>query len=567
MPGPGGFSSLRRLAPRAWLLSAALVSCQRDSGRGAAAESGKAGGTVVVSVPADVETLFPPFALANQSKLAIDLLFDRLSEIGDSLNTIGDAGFRPQLADRWTWASDSLSIAFHLNPQARWHDGVPVRASDVRFTYEMYRDSVVGADVRSQLSTIDSVTVRDSLTAVFWFSRRDPEQFFNATYQMYICPAHLLDRIPPANLRSADFGRHPVGSGRFRFMSWTPGASVDFVSDTANYRGRAQLDRVILSVAPDFTTAVARLFSGEADFYQVLLPENIAELARHPSLRAVPYTDPSYGFLWFNLRDRRAARPHPVLGDRRVRRALGMALDRARMLQNVFDSLAVVPKGPFYRSAAFADSAVTPLPYDTAAASRLLDSAGWMRGPDGARRKGNRPLALSLVVPTSSKTRLRYAQLIQDQLARIGVAVSIEAIEFGAFKQRIQTHDFDATISVWVLDPSPSGLRQSWETAGETGGVNWGSYSNPVFDAAVDSALAALDPARRRFYLRRAFQTITDDAPAVWLYEPRQVAGVHRRVQLRYLRPDAWWAHLADWTIAPSERIARDHIGLGPGAR
>jgi len=253
MPGPGGFSSLRRLAPRAWLLSAALVSCQRDSGRGAAAESGKAGGTVVVSVPADVETLFPPFALANQSKLAIDLLFDRLSEIGDSLNTIGDAGFRPQLADRWTWASDSLSIAFHLNPQARWHDGVPVRASDVRFTYEMYRDSVVGADVRSQLSTIDSVTVRDSLTAVFWFSRRDPEQFFNATYQMYICPAHLLDRIPPANLRSADFGRHPVGSGRFRFMSWTPGASVDFVSDTANYRGRAQLDRVILSVAPDFT--------------------------------------------------------------------------------------------------------------------------------------------------------------------------------------------------------------------------------------------------------------------------------------------------------------------------
>src|SRR6202042_696556 len=116
------------------------------------------------------------------------LLFDRLAEIGDRMNTIGDGGFQPELADRWAWSADSLSIAFHLDPRARWHDGVPVRSADVRFTYRMDRDSSVGTEITTQIARIDSVTTPDSLTAVFWFHQRYPEQFFDATYQMLICP-------------------------------------------------------------------------------------------------------------------------------------------------------------------------------------------------------------------------------------------------------------------------------------------------------------------------------------------------------------------------------------------
>ncbi len=551
------------------ILAAAVVAtaCRggADDANRAAARSGggAAGGTVVVAVPANVKSLIPPYATSVQSKLVASLLFDRLAEIGDNLNTIGDEGFTPRLAERWVWAPDSLSIAFHLNPRARWHDGVSVRSEDVRFTFRMDRDSTVGTDLAPLLERIDSVSTPDSLTAVFWFSHRYPEQFFDATYEMLICPAHLLAGIPLAGLRDAEFARHPIGTGRFRFASWSPDASLEVVADTGNYRGRALLDRVILSVAPDFTTAVARLFAGEADVFETLRPENLAELARHPELRGVPYTDPSYGFLWFNLHDRARAGPHPLFGNRALRRALGMALDRERMVRNVFDSLGRVATGPFYHSAAFADPMVVDLPYDTVRANRILDSLGWRRGAGGVRARDGRALAFSLTVPTSSAARVRFAALVQDQLARVGARVSIDALEFGAYHARLEAHDFDAAINVWVNDPSPSGERQTWATAGERGGLNWGSYSNPVFDAALDSALSAMAPAAARAHFHSAFQTITDDAPAVWLYEPQQIAGVHRRLRLAPFRADAWWAHLADWSIPASERIARDRIGLG----
>ncbi len=544
----------------------AMLACRAAEGDHASTSA--TGGTIVIAVPADVEPLIPPYALANQTKLVVEQVFDRLADIGDSLNYIGDHGFTPQLADRWTWAKDSLSIAFHVNPAARWHDGVPVRASDVRFTYTMYRDSAVGSDVRTQIASIDSVTVPDSMTAVFWFSRRDPEQFFNATYQMYISPEHLLGHIAPADLKSSDFGRHPIGTGRFRFRSWTPNASVDLVADTANYRGRAHVDHVILTVAPNYAAATARLFAGDADFYQVMHADNLPEIARHPELHAVPYTETSYCFLWFNLREPTppprppGTRPHPVFADRAVRRAIGMALDRDRMLRNAFDSLALVPKGPFYHSASFADTTIVQLPYDTIAARRTLDSAGWVPGRDGVRAKHGHRLAFTIIVPTSSSGRVRYAQLIQDQLHRVGAAVTVQALEFGAFRDRLRAHDFDAAINVWVMDPSPNDTRQTWTTLAESEGFNWGSYSNPAFDVAVDSALTAIDPARAHAYFHRAFQIITDDAPGIWLYEPKQMAGVHRRIHLAYLRPDAWWAHLADWSIPPAERLPRDRIGL-----
>lgn len=546
---------------RAALLGMLAVAACRGGDRQSAGD-GAAGGTIVVAVPADVQALLPPYASGIQSKLVTELVFDRLAEIGDGLNTYGDGGFIPRLADGWRWAGDSLSIAFHLNPRARWHDGVPVRSSDVRFTFQMYRDTAVGSDAATQLARIDSVTTPDSMTAVFWFTHRYPEQFFDATYQMLICPVHLLGQIPAADLRAAAFAHHPVGTGRFRFASWTPGTSVELVADTGNYRGRARLDRLILSVAPDATTAVARLFSGEADVYETLRPENLAELARHPDLRAVPYLDPSYGFLWFNLRDHARPAPHPILGDRTVRRALAMALDRTRMVQNVFDSLGSVPAGPFYDGAAMADSTIVPLAYDTVRADQLLDSLGWRRGPDGVRVRGKRALAFTLSVPTSSAARVRFAALIQDQLARVGVRVTIDALEFGAFLARLHSRDFDAAINVYHMDPSPSGERQAWSTAAERSGMNWGSYSSPVFDAALDSALGSMDVTRARQYFHRAFQTITDDAPAVWLYEPKQVAGIHRRIRIAPLRADAWWAHLADWYVPAGARIARDRIGL-----
>lgn len=278
------------------------------------------------------------------------------------------------------------------------------------------------------------------------------------------------------------------------------------------------------------------------------------------------YPGLDYGFLQFNLRDpRRATVPHPLFGDRRTRVAISMALDRASLVRNVFDTLALVAIGPTVRGYVGADETLPRIAYDTAAASRLLDSLGWRRGPNGVRARGGKPLAFSLVTPTSSRNRSRMAVLVQEQLRRIGITVEIESLDNAAFLTRMRDRSFDAALGGWQLDPAP-GIRQTWGTTGSRapGGTNFGSYESPEFDLHVDSALTASDPVAAQAHMRRAYEVIIRDAPAVWLYEPLSTLALHSRIRPARLRRDAWWAHIADWTIDPEARLPRDNIGLTP---
>ncbi len=538
-----------------------LFACDRRAGSGAAT-----GGTIVVSVAADVDALIPPLVASTQGRQVADLIFDRLADIGDSLNTTGDYGFRPRLAERWMWSADSLQIFFTLNPLARWHDGRAVTARDVRFTHQLFRDPEVAAPLAALLANIDSVTAPDSLTAVFWFASRSPRQFFDAAYNMLIVPEHLLGDAPRGQLRGTAFARAPVGSGRFRFARWEPAVSLEVVADTDNYAGRPNIDRVIWTVSPDFTTASTRLLAGEADAFEAVRPEMVADIQKNPALQLVTYPSLDYGFLQFNLRDpRRRTAPHPIFGDRPTRVAISAALDRASLVRNVFDTLAAVAIGPTVRGYLGADPTLPRIGYDPALANAVLDSLGWTRGPNGMRAKNGRPLAFSIVTPTSSRTRGRMAVLIQEQLRTLGIAVEIESLDNAAFTTRLSSRSFDAALGAWRLDPAPA-IRQTWGTVGSRapGGTNFGSYESPEFDLHVDSALSSMDPVAAHAHMRRAYEVIIRDAPAVWLYEPLSMLALHGRIRPARLRRDAWWAHLADWTIDPDKRLPRDEIGLNP---
>ena len=558
---------IRLRRPLAALPLLLLACADRDEApRGA---PGDVGGTLVVAA-GEPDALFPPLVASLSGKVATDLLYDHLAEIGPALNTVGDAGFTPRLAAGWTWAPDSLSIAFRLDPRARWHDGRPVRAEDVRFTHWAYTNPEVPSPQAESVRNVDSVTVRDSATAVFWFARRSPEQFFQAVYHMAVVPAHPFAGLKPTEWATADAARRPVGSGRFRFAKWVAGTSVELVADTANYRGRPKLDRVVMSVVTDAATAPTRLLTGAADFFERLSPETIAELARHPEVRPAPYPALGYGFMHLNLLDGARPRPHPVFGDRAVRRALTQALDRTSMLRNVWGITAEPGIGPFTRASNPGDSTLPQIAYDPAAAARALDSIGWRdTDGDGVREKGGRRLEFTLMAMATSAPRMKYAAIIQEQLRRAGVKVAVEQLDPAAFHERLASGAFDAAVNYYVVDPSPSTVGQMWGAAAVRArkGMNFGSYTNAAFDSAVDSAATAFDPARARAHYRRAYETIVADAPAVWLYESRPVAGVHRRVRVVGMRADAWWAGLADWSIPASERIDRDRIGLRTAAR
>ena len=184
------------------------------------------GGILVVSAGADAETLFPPFAVGSQSRAVTELLYDKLADIGPGLNTIGDVGFVPKLAKSWEWSADSLTITFHLDPKARWHDGRPVTAADVQFAVRIWTDSAVDAVSRSAFAAVDSVAAPDALTARVHFRERSPEQFYTFVYNLIPLPAHRLAALADTALHDAVEVRAPVGSGPFRFVSWTPRATL-----------------------------------------------------------------------------------------------------------------------------------------------------------------------------------------------------------------------------------------------------------------------------------------------------------------------------------------------------
>lgn len=514
---------------------------------------------VIIAAPTS-SPLIPAFVNDLTAREVTDALYESLAEIGAGLNTIGDAGFEPRLARNWQWAADSLSIAFSLDPRARWHDGRPVRANDVRFSLALSKDTIAASEVAQQIANIDSISVRDSLTAVAWFKTRTPEQFYDLAYQVRILPEHVYGNIPGAEIRTSAAARNPVGSGRFRFVRWEPGVRVELIADTAHYRGRPKLDRVIWSFAADGNAALTQLFSGQGDFYETLSADVLPRVDSSAQLKAVPYTALQYAFLGLNQRDpRRLAAPHPVFGDVRVRRALSMALDREAMLRNVFDTLGVLGSGPYPQK--FADTTIKAPPFDRAVANALLDSAGWRLGADSVRSKGGRPLAFSIMVPNSSRPRMRYAVLIQEQLKQIGARVTIDALEFRPFLDRQSGGNFDAATMLIGIDPSPSIIKQAWGTAGTQ---NYVKYSNRRFDALIDSAQAAFDPAAARALYGRAYRTVVDDAPAVWLYDPVYFAGAHKRIRPAGMRADSWWVGLPEFSIPASERIERDRIGLRP---
>ena len=207
-------------------------------------------------VGAEPDALLPITTTSVAGNQIADIIFERLAEPGDEMNTRGDAGFEPELAESWTWAPDSMSIVFKLHPDAKWHDGTPVTARDVAFSFDIHKDPEVGSPVAPLLSRIDSVTARDSLTAVVWYRQRYPEQFLDAAFQVRIHPEHWLGKVKRSEYTTSPVVRSPVGSGRFKFARWEPGSLVEVrpIADhvcghvwggrmPSGYQPLAQLDR------------------------------------------------------------------------------------------------------------------------------------------------------------------------------------------------------------------------------------------------------------------------------------------------------------------------------------
>lgn len=527
------------------LVLLALAGCRGDGAVG-----GGSGGTLVIAAPGDADVLLPVIATTQIAAHVTERLFPRLAELKIGLNTVDDSGFSPVLAKSWEHP-DSTTIVFHLDPRARWQDGVPITSADVVYTFGVYRDPLTKSNFRINLDPIDTITAPDSATVVFRFHHWYPEQLYDATYHMRMLPRHLLAAFPDSGLAASPYARQPVGAGPFRFAHWEPGTELALDADTTWFLGRPHLSHLVWRIMPDVAASVSALIAGDADALEFIPQrEQIDRIAGDTTLRLVPYPSPFLGGLIFNLR-------RPLFAERTMRRAIGMSVDRETIVRSVFGPYGEVPVGFTTRMQWIDAGTVRQLPFDTAAAGRLLDSLGWRRGANGMRQRAGQPLRFTVITPTTSRVRQEVAVLLQNQLARAGIALTIQPLEVTVFDQRMGSGDFDAVMFSRTLDPSPANMVQFWGSAA-VGGDNAGAYRSAAFDSLVALAArtAGKDAALPRW--RAVLEQLNDDAPALFLFSPRNNAAIHRRFENVSIRPDSWLATVAAWSVAPGRRLPRD---------
>ncbi len=523
-------------------------------------DSGWCGTVVVASRPA--QYLFPPLQELEVDMGAADLIFSKLADVGPSSNTIGDSDFLPNLASSWDF-EDDLTISVTLNPLARWHDGAPVTAQDVVFSFGVYQNPVVNSSARSRLGTIGSVTASDSMTVVFRFNQSYPEQFYDAVSHVHILPSHLLESVAPEDLRSHEFALHPVGSGPYKVVRWIPGESLDLAADSTHHLGRPGVPRIIWSGVDQPPDAVNELIADRADYTHLVYdPSDLERIEQATHLRLVEYPSNTYNYVGFNLRDpENDSRPHPLFGNRDLRRAFVMAVNRPALVQSVLGTNAIPSVGPVTPALSIWDEDLPEtISFDSAAARIALSELGWSDSDnDGTLDRDGSPLEFDFLVPPSA-IRARGAVILQDQLARSGIRMNIVELDWAAFFERINGGTFDAQFASLGQDPSPAALAIDWTEDG-FGDFNVGKYSNPEYTRLTREARAEVDRELSLEKWHAALKIINEDAPAIWLWVPKKFAARHVRFADVVIFPFQPFRGLPGWSVPPASLIQRDLFG------
>lgn len=548
-PGPtiGAF-----VAPRIPRFAVGLGVCLWGVAAPLAAQTGDPDALVIVTgqqAAMPVPTLMEgPQNLTANFDVA-DQLFLRLAELPPDLVTTDERRFVPVLAKSWT-RRDSLTLVFDLDPRARWHDGQPVLARDVVFTFERARNLEIAPKLAGLLRHVVGVTAEGDRRVVFQFDRAYAEQFYDATYNVAPLPSHLVPRDATVANPPRGFVGAPVGDGPFRWVRSVPGQFIELAANPDFFLGRPKVDRLFFRTAADPEARVNLLLSGEADATDNIPAPPLANIERvnaAPGLRAVPLASPVLGYLLFNQRDRAdRSKPHPILSDVNVRRAIALALDRRRMVESVFGRYAEVPYGPVSQLLWIRNGSPGAAGPDTVQARRLLAKAGWLgRNDEGTLTRAGQPLVLTLSYPLTSEARKQMALQVQEQLRSIGIQIEVQRLEGPVWAQRRSRGDFDIDFSSATQDPTPSGLTQSWSC---TGGTNVAGYCDPGVDSLLDRAIASPSgPAAGKLW-QEVIRRIESDQPAVFLYAPAFVYAVSRRFSKAPLRPESSWLRVREWS-------------------
>ena len=458
--------------------------------------------TLRIGMRDDPDVLDPTFSRTYVGTVVMTALCDKLFDFDDKLNIV------PVLASGYEW-TDPTHLLIHVRPGVTFQDGEALDAAAVVYTLQRHL-TAPGSFRRSEMGAMDHAEIADPMTV-----RVVMKQPFYPLIAAMTDRAGMMVAPKAAEAAGKDFGLHPVCAGPFKFVERVAQDHITLERYPGYWAAdRIHLARVNYQVIPDSSIRGANLEAGALDIAEVA-PLDVDVVQRNSKLSVVSVPSLGYGALTMNVGNGPRAQT-PLGTDPRVRQAFELSLDRAAIIEVAYagvytpNAQAVSAVSPLY------DPAITPPARNVDRARALLQQAGVAT-----------PVPVDLVV-SNTPQGVQVGEIVQAMAADAGFAVRVNAMEFGASLAAVNHGDYQVSFGGWsgLLDPD----ADSWSFLHTGGALNYAHYSNADVDGWLDQARVEPDQAARRALYAKVWQKVSADLPLIYLWTPRNIQGVSRRV-------------------------------------
>jgi peptide/nickel transport system substrate-binding protein len=479
--------------------------------------------TLVMIIESSPTNLDPRVGVDAQSERIGDLIFDSLVRRDEHFN------LKPWLAESWE-IPDPQTYIFHLHHGVRFHNGQPLTARDVKWTF----DSLISGKLRSAKAStyepIDHIDAPEDYTVVFHLKRPFAGLLWNLS-------DGAIGVVPYGS--GEDFNRHPIGSGPFRFVSAQQDKDVIIERNPDYWNAAAKLNRVQFKVIPDATTRALELRKQSADVaINALTADTVVTLQHDHDLTVMESPGTIYAYLAMNLHD-------PVLKDVRVRRAIAYAVNVQPIIHYLLRDQARPAYSVLPPQHWAYDGDVVKYPHDPARARQILDDAGYAP-VNGVR------FHITMKTSTEESTRL-LAAVLQQQLREVGIALDIRTFEFATFFADITKGAYQFHSLRWVggnLDPDI--FEHIFSTSSfAPRRANRTFYSNPQVDELIREGDSTLDQQRRKAIYDQLQQIVAADLPYINLWYLDNVLVHSSRVHGIEISPSGNYDFLRTAELSP----------------
>jgi peptide/nickel transport system substrate-binding protein len=492
---------------------------EKKNGGGAGGDSDR----TVIALQSSPTNLDPRVGNDNASGRIFDLCCRGLIKVTPEMD------YAPDLAQSWE-TPDDRTVIFKLNPNAKFHDGKPVTAQDVKWTYDSTMAEAFASSKKSGYSAVASIEAPDQHTVIFRLKEPNGGLFDN-----------LNMGIVPTGTDTNTAKTRPISSGPYKVVSFRTDESVELEASEYWHGGPPKLKRLLVRIIPDDTTRVLELRRGTIDLETNSIPfENVAEFEKSPKHTVVKKPGSVWQYLAFNLRD-------PILSKVEVRRAIAHAIDRQRIVKDLLRGHGVPSDSMFGQGHWALAQNLPTYAYDPNKAKQLLDQAGY-RDPDG---DGPRPrFTLTFKSSTNAEANLR-AEMIQQMLRQVGIDMKIQTSELGTFLEDIGKGNFQmySLSRNGIQDPDFYYIifhSRNFPPEGQ----NRGYYSNPKVDELISQGRATFDRARRKQIYGDIQRIVQEDLPYVSLYHQINVAVMDKELQGYTMYPAGFWLGIPEMSRA-----------------